>query len=373
MESAPPDSADPADDPQSGLLQVDPSALFSTTRPPEGVIMSLPLDGDPDAPLSEQSELDEAIEALVYRRVSPPPELRGVMFQILEKRRVQALMDGEYDIAEQHDKISGLLQTTIQAEQERQNQDRALDALFQRWQQLQSQQQQITAKWDLRLSDFIAESDQQREDLQRVQDLEIEHFIARWKDPSFLHPFSKPSQKLLQLREQERAMGIARMYSQAKEMKAAADRLQREETQAAQARMNAQMAAERHKLSLKHEREMKSLAAYRERGVKSIQAEKAKELRPIQSALLQMKAKKATPTKLPSPLPSLPPSRGDSPSTASGENLCSPRTATRYSYFRSEKRRTVLDVAPVDDALLEQMKKPTTSTTRPGRPNSNLY
>jgi hypothetical protein len=351
---------------EPAALEFDPSELFSTTRPHDDVIASLP-ESDRDG---RQPELDEAIESLIYRHIAPAVELRGVLFQVLEQRRVQALMDGEYDIAEQHDKIAGLLQAAIQAEQKRQNQDRVLDALFQRWQQLQSHQQQVTAKWDLRLSDFIAESDQQRDDLQRRQDLEIERFIAKWKEPSFLRPFSKPSQKLMQLREQERAMGVARMYAQAKEVKAVADRLQREETQAAQAGINVQMAAERHRLSVKHEREMKSFAEYRERGVKACQAEKAKELRPIQSALLQIKAKKTTPTKLPSPLPSLLPSRGDSPSA---ENLCSPRTAARYSYFRSEKRRTVLDVAPVDDALIEQMKNPTTSRTRPGRPSSNLY
>jgi hypothetical protein len=375
-EPSPPDPGEPSppddDEDITNAPELDGPILFEKTLPPDDRILEPTSDeifvSPPTSP--EDPEVAKAINLLVNRLIPPPPELHGAVSQVLEKRRVEALMDGDYDVAEEQERIAALLQNTIQAEQQKENENRTLDALYQRWQQLQTQQQQISAKWESKLAEFTAQNDRQQQELQAQWDEELEHFLAKWKDPSFLRPFAKPSPKLLQLREQERAMGIARMYPQAKEMKSIADRLQREETQAAQWRINSQMTMERHKLCLKHEKEARAMTVYRDRTIKAIQNDKARELRPILSALQQMKAKKSPMAKYPA-LPALPPARAESASAACGaENLCSPRTAARYSIFRSEKKTTLLEVSPVDDHTLAQMKKPKTNSTARGRVNT---
>jgi hypothetical protein len=117
----------------------------------------------------------------------------------------------------------------------------------------------------------------------------------------------------------------------------------------AQTGISAQMAAEQNRLSVKHERDMISPAEYRQRGIKWCRAEKAKELRPMQSALLQMKAKKTTPVRLPS-LPH------------QGETLLRQRTCAHAVFLlQIREKKNGPRVAPIDDALLEQMKKPTAS------------
>jgi hypothetical protein len=251
-----------------------------------------------DSPLSE-SELDSTINALVINAVVPDSELRPQIEAILEKRRKDAIMAGEYDRAAEQDCILHLLQTSIQMAEHKRNGDWSIDRLYARWQELENLQQEITEKWDAKICELMAKNDEEQSLLQAQQSQEIEHFIAKWKDPVFLRPFTKPSSKLLMLREQEHHMGLSRRYAQAKETKAFADRLQRDETQAAQARINAQMIIERQKLSATHERELKALAIKRDQVAQSAREQRQKELRPVLDALLQIKAKKVTPIRNP--------------------------------------------------------------------------
>ena len=387
------------------------SEIFDTTQPPEVVQPSSEFPNDKSSNSSSKSdneneeqdiELDEAIEELVNHFKPPKQELRTPMMQYLERRRVEALIAGDYDQAEKQDKIAGILQTVIQNEQQKINEDKTIDILYGRWQQLIQKQNRINQKWDTKVQEFIAESDKQKEEMEIAHEEEVENFLSKWKDPSFLRPFNKPSSKLLQLREQEKAMAISRMYSQAKEMKAVADRLQREETQQAQAKISATMTMERNKLAAKQNKEVNAWNSYRQRMLKSFQAERQKELRPIQTAMQQIKAKKSSPMKgsgakrphygiANSALPVLPNSRAESAlseaSTRSAHqskksansnasnaannnnNNFSPRTQAIYTRFRSEKKTTLLDVAPVDEATLLAMKKP--PTTRPRSTASN--
>lgn len=342
--------------------------LFDQTQPPE-VVQPSSSRNNPDIPSSAvdplENDIDEAIDLLMNRFVLPSEEIKGPLLQLVERRRIQALYDGDYDKAEYQDKIVSVLQMVTNMEQQKQAEGRSIDALYVRWQHLQKQQNEITQRWDEKINKFKDECDEKLDRINEQQEKEIDEFLDKWKDPNFLRPFNKPSSRLLQVREQEKAMAISRMYAQAKEMKAVADKMQLEETRAAQQRINEQMTIERNKLAIKHDKELKAHKTYRSRTVKAYEAEKQKELRPVITALGQIKAKKVSPSKMKSSqLPALPPTaRGsESESTAAAGSLYSPRTQTRYSHFRSEKKTVRLDVVPVDEATLAKMKRPVTTT-----------
>ena len=373
-------SSSQKEEPKNNEQQSEKAKLFDVTQPPEVVqpqdedtridstigieSSTIPSCAIPDI---HENELDQYIEQLVYKCTPPPPELRNQIMQLIERRRVEAVVEGDYDTAEQQDKIASMLNSVVQAEQQKQNEDKTIDKLYGRWQQLTKKQNQIAAKWDKKIQDFIAESDQQKMEMDIAHEQEIDNFLAKWKDPTFLRPFNKPSARLLQLREQEKAMAISRMYAQAKEMKAVADKVQREETQAAQAKIGATMTAERNKLAAKQNKEISTWKTYRNRMIKSMQNDKQKELRPVVTALQQIKAKKTVPNRHVSILPNLPNNRSDRSEAGMSEasNLnYSPRTQAIYTHFRSEKKTTLLDVGPVDDQLLMQMKKPPTGRAR---------
>jgi hypothetical protein len=343
------------------------SPLFETTLPPE-VLPSDPISNDdqPTAPSeADISELDSAIEALLVNSILPSPELRPQIAQILETRRVDAIMAGDYDKAEEQDRVSQLLQNAVQAAEQKRSEDLSINRLYDRWQQLQREQQEISERWDAKMREVSAKYEEERTQLEAQQAQEIEFFIGKWKDPAFLRPFTKPTPKLLQLREQERHMGLSRRYGEAKETRAVADRLQREETQAAQARINVQMTAERQKLAGKHDRDLKALATKKNQTIKSLKERKQRELRPVVTAIQQIRAKKVAPSRHPSSLPELQ-ARPESASACGQENLCSPRTAARYSMFRAEKKTALLEVAPIDDQTISQLRRQPTSRARSG-------
>jgi hypothetical protein len=243
----------------------------------------------------------------------------------------------------------------VQSAEQKLNEDQAIDSLYRRWQQLQQAQQQVAARWDAKIADFVAGQARQVGVLEAQHAAEVERLASRWKDAVFLRPFTKPSLRLLQLREQERAMGITRMYARAKDTKAVADKLQREETRAAQVRIAQQMAAERAKMVVKQQREAAALETYREKTVEAMQGEKEKEMRPILTAIGQIKAKKTAPRR--QWLPTVSEECGPTPSETGG-------VAKRYARFRAEKKPTLLEVAPVDDQAVAQMKRPQTARTR---------
>lgn len=327
-------------------VRVDDGDIFTDTRPPQVVEPSLA-----SLQKGEQSDVERALNAFVNLGIAPPSDLQPGILQLLETRRVQALMDSDYDVAEQQDKIAASLRALGKAEEQRSNKSRSLDMLFQRWQNLQRKQSEINAKWDQKIVTFLDEMEQQELELQAKQDREVDDFLGQWKDPAFVRQFGKPSQQLLLLRDQEKAMAVNRMYGEAREIKSFADKIQREETEAAQMRITAQMATDRDRLSVKHEKELEALRAYKERMLQAMMTEKAKELRPVQTALSQIKAKRQPPSRL----PKLASAKGSRVVSASVPY--SPRTATRYSHFRSEKKTTLLDVVPVTDAGLQEMKK----------------
>jgi hypothetical protein len=294
--------------------------------------------------------VDRAIDALVRDSTVPPPELRGPIAEILETRRRDAVIEGDYDRAEEQDHIAQWLQLAVQNAEQKESEDRTINRLYDRWQQLQNQQQEISSCWDNRLRELEERYEQQQVELQEAQANEVAAFVARWKNPEFLRPYTKASPMLLQLRDQERSMGLARMYAQAKEMKAIADRAQREETLSAQARIHVQMTAERQKLGARHERALKELALKKDQAAKAARERRQKELRPVLAAIAQMKAKKG--------LAKGPGSASETASNAGHENLCSPRTAARYSAFRAEKKAVILEVAPADDRVVSAKRTP---------------
>lgn len=114
-----------------------PQEIFETTLPPQTIpptqdlqdnksssSSSLSSNADNEDHLKNDKELDEAIYELVHHFKPPAQELRTPITQLLERRRVEALIAGDYDLAEEQDKIAGILNTVLQNEQQKINEDK---------------------------------------------------------------------------------------------------------------------------------------------------------------------------------------------------------------------------------------------------------
>jgi hypothetical protein len=289
-----------------------------------------------------ESQLDEFIDVMEHRFVLPPPDARVAVLQLIERRRVTALIEANYDQAGAQEKLRESFRISPQLEEEQLSEDHRVDALFQRWQSLRRQEQEISERWDSRIDRLIADEREKAEVTHARHQQEQNDFAERWKNPATLVAFTKASARLLQLREQERAMAVARLYAQAKEMKSFADQVQHDETVAAQLRIREQMDADKRTMLKRQEDERQAIETHRTALVNSYLIEKNEELRPIVTAIAQIRAKR----------PSANSGRVSALATERNQRdvaCATPRTQQRYAAFKAEKKVAKLKVKPVDE------------------------
>jgi len=304
-------------------------------------------------------QLEDMLDQVVNRFVCPPVHYRNPLKKLINRKRVSAIVSGDYETAEQQEKAINALNYVLNMEQERLHEDNRMDILYDRYQQLQLEHQKLNEAWDAKIETFMAADTKRLDELKQKHLMELEEFNLKWRDPVFLRHYNKPSAKLLQLREMEKARAVSRLYSKAKEMKYVADKVQKEETTMAQQKIAAQMQFEKKRLVEKHDKELKRHEEHRILAVQNMNVEREQSMRHILSAMQQIKAKKGNiSTKVATPT-------SPHETAENGESPLSPRTQKLYAHFRSEKRKTRLEVTPVDETLVTASVKSRTTITRP--------
>ena len=307
-----------------------------------------------DQRTAEEKDLDNEIIHCFNTFQPPPVEKRSAIKQRLSKRRIEAIMSGSYDEAEEIDKYEKAFNYSLELEEEKKKEDNRIDILYGRYTGLQEKLQQENERYEQLINDFIKSNDAALAELKQKHAEELDEFSKKWADPSFLRQYNKPSSKLLQLREMERARAVSKLYQQAKEVKLAADKLQQEETNVAQAKIAAQMRIDKKKLLDKQQKEINRNQQHKEKVIFSYQQERDKSTLPLVTAIQQIRAKKDTiplNTKQHTPTSTI-----QSASDSTGQLPISPRTHELYVAFRTEKKKTRLDVHPVDEKTLKTPK-----------------
>jgi hypothetical protein len=294
----------------------------------------------PPHPDAADGDLEAHLDAMVNRFVAPPPEARPAVLQLLNRRRVDALVASDYEGAELQDKYRWIFSYSVKLEMERMSDNHRVDQLYQRWLQLQRDQDEINGAWDERMSAFSREDQQKYDEMCAAHQNDMGAFEAFWRDPLNLRAFTKPSGRLLELRKQEKAMGVARLYQRAKEMKQFADKVQRDETVAAQARIVQRMAADRDRLLASQEGERNRHLVHRRAVLTAMEYERNEALRPVLTAIAQLRAKRGARR-----APAAPVSRPGHDGAVQ-----TPRTQRRYAAYRAEEIVPRLEVQPVDAA-----------------------
>jgi hypothetical protein len=288
-----------------------------------------------------EQQLDQYIDSMVNAFAIPPLEVRPALVQLLHRRRVAALIISNYEGAEIHDRCLEIYRYTLKQETDRMSDSERIDALYQRWLQLQQDQDEVNERWDAKTSQYSQDDQERFDELMGRHADELKKHDEFWQDPINLRPFMKPSPRLLQLREQERAMAISRLYAQAKDMKQFADTVQKEETAAAQQRIARQMAVDKQKLLKRQENERNRHLTHRRSVLNTMEYERTEELRPIVTAMSQMRQKKNGVIGV----------RASTATSRSREatQLATPRTQEQYALYRAQKRVALLPVQPITD------------------------
>ena len=307
----------------------------------------------------EEQEMEDALSAVVNKFELPPQNQRLKLKQYISKKRIDAIVAGDYDEAEQQDKNEWAFNYALQLEQQQHSEDNRLDLLYSRYTKLQTKLNKENEYWDGQIDDCLKTNQDYVSMLKEKHQRELDNFEKQWKDPNFLLQFNKPSNKLLQYREIEKARAISRMYKQAKDIKQVADQLQKEETEAAQQRMERQMQFEKKRLLERQEKELRANEEHQEITLANLKKERETSTRPLINALAQIKAKKGTIPLNAKPHSSLLMSR-DITNTISP---LSPRTQEKFYSFKAERRKTRLAIKPVEEQPQTPKKRPQTRTT----------
>lgn len=311
-----------------------------------------------------EQEFNEYIDNLVNKFQLPPVRSRPAFLQFLNRKRVAALVESDYDVAEKYDNYLSCYSYSIAYEQKKTKEDNDLEHLYMRWSNLKAEEQKINDYYNNKIKEAKDECNSKTEELEGLQEEEYQQFLNKWQNPEFLRQYNKPSPKLLQLREMEKNMAVARMYAKAKEMKAIADDQQMRDTQEAQARITKEMYDERCRLIEKQDMQKNAIESHKRKKIDQYEQERKAKLKPVQAAMSQIRSKRGSASRQ-SHLPPLKPANNNNDIMEA--MIHSPRTYERLSHFRSEKKAVHLDVKGVDDKTLQNMRRPPATLLQPSK------
>lgn len=188
----------------------------------------------------------------------PPINDKNKLIREVQRERAEAVAEGDYDKADQLFELSKKVTTAIQKSEEEERKAELIRSL---------QVKLDTAKDDL----FSVRNDSMRiinleeqceknklEELDQKHIDELTEFEERWNDEQFLRRFTKPSSKLIELKEIEERMVKTKRFKDAKIVRAAFNKLEQQESKEAQENAEREMKKAKHALIEKQKNENES-------------------------------------------------------------------------------------------------------------------
>lgn len=298
----------------------------------------------------------DAYERFIKYGELPSPDLRDGVIQYINHKKVDALCESDYDQAEMCDEQ--MMEFTKLINQEncaRSNEDRARIVEF-RLNRLNEERMELERQWNHKIERQQQANQRRIEKLEEKHEKELEDFREKWKSNDYLKQFNKSSPKLLQLRYQEKQLAISRRYTDAKEVKRIADKLQIEEEKQMQIAIEKKISIEFSKLNEKQQKEIESANDHNDKIITQLQLQKIKDLKPYEQQLKSKNQKKAaSATKFGSSYYSI------SPMAA----ISTPRTLSRFAKYKTSKCSN-LNVKSLDN---DQINKMSTDNWSPSQSN----
>jgi hypothetical protein len=302
----------------------------------------------------EAHEIEGALATLMKRRIPPTEQMRRHVMQLLIRRRLDAVIDSNYDVARQYDEAAEVLQ-----------QDQG-DTLFEREERIRKlaiddrsdvvfhELQQTRRRYELKLEQLAIDRERVLEELKDKHAREVVALKQKWQNPAFLAKYQRPSAELIQMRYIERRLALSRCYDEAKAKREVADRQQQEEEQTIAASVELLMQKDWVKMRAEQADEIDHTnRRFKDREV-ALMLQQQRDIEPLEYALRQMYIQKnTTPNRKLRAMSRNLTKMGDS-ADPQPMAMKSPRTAARMAAFRSEKAGE-LRISPVADHVFHQL------------------
>lgn len=303
----------------------------------------------------DPKEVEASLVSLMKYKTMPIEQLRDPVIQLINHKKLDAIIERDYELAEKYESLTELLQQNDADEVFEKNEQRRQMTLDDRSDSITQKITKVQNLYDAKIDKLEQERKDAIQKLQAQHEEENRNFRQKWQDPNFLSKYKHPSQELLNLRFIEKKLAMAKCYDEAKEKKILADRQQKIEEQQTQHIVEEEMKKEFFKFKEAQVQEIKKIYDYYESSIKQQQHLKTKEIKSLRCSLNQIEIKKNTvPNKkllcMPLELSELNQKETDTSLTCK----TSARTASKIAQFRNENKQK-LKVTPLSDTTFTKL------------------
>ncbi|KAK8857938.1 hypothetical protein M9Y10_013037 [Tritrichomonas musculus] len=185
-----------------------------------------------DADYTEE-ELEKQLNRFLKTKKPPPKSACPKIADYAREKTLQLMLHEEYDKAYQIQVATQQLMVNIKDDKLVVTEKQMTENIEGRISDANQQQKDINYKYQDKIEEFEKLKSQSRDKLIIKHQNELDNFFSEWDNEKTLFPFLKQSPKLLQLRHMQKAHAMTMDFVQAKQLKKAADKLQKDETQIA--------------------------------------------------------------------------------------------------------------------------------------------
>ena len=177
----------------SSTSSTDSTTLTSSTTSSFDQAPPIPPEPDP-------AEVEAALHSFVDRKVTPDESLRQPVVHLLSRKKLDALIASDYDLAERYDnEIDSLLSVSGRELCERSEKANKV-SIEERAAAAQEKLRLTQEKYEQKRENLKDEKFKATETLKARHKNQSEEFRRKWRSPAFLAKFQRPSSELLEMR-----------------------------------------------------------------------------------------------------------------------------------------------------------------------------
>lgn len=224
-----------------------------------------------------EEDIEKELTKYLKTKKLPDQSILEDVASLARQKTLQMMIDEEYDNAYKMKEAAEQLSINFKDGKRIYMEKEMNEIIESRITEANQQQKDINYKYKDKIEEFEKLQKLSKEKLLEKHQNEIYHFYEEWEDEKKLLPYLKQSPQLLQLRQMQKTQAFAMNFEQAKQLKKAADKLQKDETQTAKLNASNAMKTEYDALIKQQQIEVDSWNQNWERKRQIIEMEKKQE------------------------------------------------------------------------------------------------
>lgn len=201
-------------------------------------------------------ELEDSLRKFTKQGELPSPAERKALSSYISKVGIESMISGNYKKAKEYDRLQKKFYAALaqnNANEIIRNKEKVLESQLNN---AEAQYKVLSKQWDDKMQEFSAAEQERLDKLGEEQNKKLDDFDVKYEDVDALRDYSKPSVKLLALRQQERALLLNNDFKGAQQAAKEAEALEIIETEKQQQIAEADINQKRQNLTMQLQKEI---------------------------------------------------------------------------------------------------------------------